>query len=138
MITRLIPKIGFGWAIRATGFMMFGLMVIGNVTVKSRIKPHARPFVLRDFVEPLTELPFVFTSLATFFFMLGTFLPFDFIPSHAEYEGMSPYLAGFLLSILNAVRYEFRSLPHCINDAPALTRPLQQYLRSNHSRLRRR
>jgi hypothetical protein len=53
----------------------------------------------------LTDIPFLCTSLTTFFFMFGTFLPFDFIPSQAEYESMSPYLAGYLLSILNAVKY---------------------------------
>lgn len=105
MVNQLILVVGFGWAIRATAFMMLGLMIIGNATVKSRITPQARPFNIQELIDPLTDMPFLCTSLATFFFMFGTFLPFDFIPSQAEYEGMSPYLAGYLLSILNAVRY---------------------------------
>ncbi|PQE15032.1 monocarboxylate permease protein [Rutstroemia sp. NJR-2017a BVV2] len=102
MVNQLIPIVRFGWAIRATAFMMLGLMIIGNATVTSRITPQPGPFNIQELTDPLTDMPFLCTSLATFFFMFGTFLPFDFIPSHAENEGMSPYLAGYLLSILNA------------------------------------
>ncbi|PQE13544.1 monocarboxylate permease protein [Rutstroemia sp. NJR-2017a WRK4] len=116
MVNQLIPIVGFGWAIRATAFMMLGLMIIGNTTVKSRITPQPRPFNIQEFIDPLTDMPFSCTSLATFFFMFGTFLPFDFIPSQAEHEGMSPYLAGYLLSILNAVSIFGRIIPGYAGD----------------------
>jgi hypothetical protein len=88
IVNQLIPSVGFGPAIRATAFMLLSLMIIGNATVKSRITPQARPFNIQELIDPLTEIPFLCTSLTTFFFMFGTFLPFDFIPSQAEYDGM--------------------------------------------------
>lgn len=89
---------------RTAAFMILGVMVVGSVTVKSRIRPTPSPIVMMEFVRPFQEPRFLLTALASFMFMLGAFLPFNFITLQAEHEGMSSHLADYLISILNAVR----------------------------------
>lgn len=106
MITRIIPALDFGWAIRICAFTSLFLLLITNLTVRSRLT-HKRKTPLchpRDFIRPLREMPFVLTSAATFFLYWGLFLPFAFIPTQAQRYGMSGYLASYLLAIFNAGR----------------------------------
>lgn len=102
MVQRLIPNIGFGWTMRALAFMILGLLIIANLTIKSRLPPVRRPFHFNDLVKPFTEKPFFLLSLASFFIYIGGFLPFNFIIVQGEASGMSTELASYLVPILNA------------------------------------
>jgi MFS family permease len=42
MVNRLIPMIGFGWTMRICAFLMLGLLVITNLTVRSRLRPQPK------------------------------------------------------------------------------------------------
>lgn len=62
MIRELTEKAGFPWAMRSVAFMMLGLMIIANLTVKSRIPPKgARRLHLSDFLTPLRDLKYMLT-----------------------------------------------------------------------------
>ena len=102
MVQRLIPKLGFGWTMRVLAFMLLGLLVIANLTIKSRLPPTRRPIRINDLVTPFREKPFSFLALASFFIYLGGFLPFNFIIVYAEAKGMSAELASYLVPIVNA------------------------------------
>jgi len=102
MVQKLIPKIGFGWTMRAVAFMFLGLLIIANLTVKSRLPPPRRPFQIKEFVKPFTEKPFLLLALAAFFTYIGGFLPFNFLILQGEASGMSENLASYLVPILNA------------------------------------
>jgi hypothetical protein len=101
MVSQLIPTIGFGWTMRATAFLLLGLLVIGNAFVKSRLPPPKRRFQLVDFLTPFRELPFALLTTASFFIYLGGFLPFTFIILSARANGMSDDLASYLVPIIN-------------------------------------
>jgi hypothetical protein len=101
MVSRLIPAIGFGWAMRATAFLILGLLVIGNIFVKSRLPPPKRGFQFIDFITPFKEVPFSLLTTSSFFIYLGGFLPFTFIILSARANGMSAGLAGYLVPIVN-------------------------------------
>jgi MFS family permease len=106
IVTRTIPALDFGWAMRICAFASLFLLVITNFTVRSRLE-HKRKTPLchpLDFFRPLREVPFILTSAGTFFLYWGLFLPFAFIPTQAQRYGMSTYLASYLLAILNAGR----------------------------------
>ena len=102
LVQRLIPRIGFPWAMRVAAFLILGCLVVANLTVKSRLPPNPKPFVLKDFVRPLRELPYTLIVTASFFFFFGIFIPFDYIILQAQAAGMSANLASYLLAILNA------------------------------------
>lgn len=110
MLDRLVKNVGFGWAIRASAFLILGMLIIGNLTVKSRVPPSPRPFEVRQYLKPLTETPYLLTTIASFLFYLGLFLPINYIQVQAIEYGMSTSLASYIIPILNAARYLFRDL----------------------------
>lgn len=104
MIYRLIPTVGFGWAMRICAFIFLGLLIIANFTVESRLKPSRKPFLVQEFLDPFKEPAFRLVALGSFFFFWGVFLPTNFIILEAQKYGMSTELASYLLAILNATR----------------------------------
>ncbi len=116
MVERLVEERGFGWSMRAAAFLILGLLIYANLTVKSRLPPQPKIWNITDFIKPLGELPFLLTVLASFAFFFGMFLPFNFIILSAEYNGMGPNLAGYLLAVLNAVSIFGRTLPGFVAD----------------------
>ncbi|KAL5334726.1 major facilitator superfamily domain-containing protein [Aspergillus crustosus] len=118
MVNRIIPILEFGWAMRICAFTSLFLLVITNLTIRSRLQHQKRTPLCRplDFIRPLREVPFVLTSTATFFLFWGLFLPFAFIPTQAQRYGMSNYLSSYLLAILNAASILGRILPPYLAD----------------------
>lgn len=102
MVDQIIAHSGFPWAMRGAAFLMAGLLIYANMTVKSRLPPTPKPWSLMEFVLPLGELPYFLVVFASFLFFFGMFLPFTFIILSAEHDGMSTRLAAYLIPILNA------------------------------------
>lgn len=104
MLARLIPKLGFPWAMRISAFLMLALLVVANLTVRANLPPHPRPLTLARFVQPWTEMPFVLLNAGLFLFTFGLYIPIDFIPAEAAAAGMRMGLVEYLVPILNAAR----------------------------------
>ncbi|KAF4968459.1 hypothetical protein FSARC_4153 [Fusarium sarcochroum] len=116
MVNHLVTRIGFGWAMRSLAFLLLGLLVIANLTLKSRLPPPHRKFHLKDFVKPFKELPFLLLTIAGFMLYLGSFLPFNFIIVQAKALGVSPSLAEYLVPIVNASSTFGRLIPAYLGD----------------------
>jgi MFS family permease len=104
MVDHLTGEVGFGWTMRICAFLILGLLIFANVTVKSRLHHTPKPVRLTDYVRPLRELPFVALCIGSFLFYLGIFLPFNFIILEAQRYGMSPGLAAYMVPVINAAR----------------------------------
>ena len=104
MIPNLFDPIGFGWTMRTVAFMFLFLLVIALLTVRSRLDHKPSSFQAMDFVQPLKETPLVLLALASFFFFMGVFLPYNFLVVEARDNGMDPRLANYLLTVLSATR----------------------------------
>lgn len=111
MVEGFVAERGLRWSIRAAAFLILGLLIYANLTVKSRLPPQPKPWNIMKFIKPLREVPFFLTVLASFAFFFGMFLPFNFIILSAESNGMSANLAGYLVAVLNAVSIFGRTLP---------------------------
>lgn len=111
MLDHLIPEVGYGWALRVSAFLILALLIIGNLTVKSRFPPSPKPLRLYQYFKPLTETPYLLTTIASFLFYLGLFLPINYIQVQSTEYGMSKNLASYMIPILNAARYILPSLP---------------------------
>lgn len=116
MVERLIGRIGFGWTMRALAFMILGLLVVANLTLKSRLTPQPKPLIFMEFIYPLREIPFLMVVFGSFLFFFGMFIPFTFIILSAEANKMSTGLAGYLIPILNATSIFGRVIPGFIGD----------------------
>jgi hypothetical protein len=104
MINHVYREANFGWALRATGFVFLGLLIIANIFVKSRLKPTPTKLDVVAHVRPLKEPPFALVTLGCFFFAMAVYLPGTFIILDAISKGVQISLASYLLSILNASR----------------------------------
>ncbi|TVY83906.1 Fujikurins efflux protein [Lachnellula suecica] len=116
MVQRLIIEVGFGWSIRITAFLILGLLIFGNIAVKSRLAPVRKPFKFKEYLVPFTEIPFLFLAIGTLFVYLGAFLPFNFIIIQAKEAGLSTNLANYLVPIINAASIFGRILPSHLGD----------------------
>ncbi|KIV98671.1 uncharacterized protein PV09_09552 [Verruconis gallopava] len=116
MVNRLVNHLGFGWTMRSLAFLLLGVVFVANLTVKSRLPPLKRPFLLKDFLESYKEPEFLLLTIGAWFAYTGGFLPFTFIVVQARAQGMSDSLAGYLVSILNAASTFGRVLPAWYGD----------------------
>jgi MFS family permease len=105
LVTHLIPRIGFGWAMRVVAFLLLFLLVIGNMTITTRLPPSKKKFSVKEFILPFREKAFVLLTASSWFIYFGGFLPFTFIVASARTEGMSAALASYLVAIVNGASY---------------------------------
>lgn len=116
MMDHLIKQIGFPWTMRAVAFLFLGLLIIANLTVRSRLPPRPKPFVLMEYFDSLREPAMALTVIACFLFFWAMFLPFNYVILQAQRQGMSPQLIPYLLPIMNALSIFGRILPGIAAD----------------------
>jgi MFS family permease len=104
IVNKLVVRVGFAWTMRICAFLILLLMVIANLTIKSRLRHQPKRFHVGQFIQPLKETPFVVVLISSFLFFLGVFLPFNYIVQMAIRNGMSASLANYLVSIISALR----------------------------------
>jgi uncharacterized membrane protein YbhN (UPF0104 family) len=105
MINKLTPQIGFAWTMRSLAFMLLGLLIFANLTVKSRLTHTPKPWKIWEFFVPLKDPKFALLAIGSFFFFWGLFIPINFISLYGKYHGMSNNFAAYQIAILNAGRY---------------------------------
>ena len=75
MMRRLILEVGFGWAMRSAAFLILGLMICANLTLRSRLPPRGpTPWSVNELTRPFKELPYTLCCLGSFLFFFG-YLP---------------------------------------------------------------
>ena len=104
MVEHLVTNVGFGWAMRIAAFLILGLLIIANLTIKSRLPPQPKPFQLMEFITPFTEPAFLLVAFGSFLMYLGAFLPFTYVIIQAKEEGMPASLAQYLVPVVNSAR----------------------------------
>lgn len=92
------------------------MLVLANLTVKSRIKPVSRPVKFGDYFGPFRETPFVLLTIAASCGFFAMFIPINYVILQAQTDGVDPSLAGYLLAILNAGSLPGRILPGYLGD----------------------
>jgi len=116
LVQQVIPRVGFPWTMRVSAFVILALLIISNLTVRSRLSPTKKKVAFVDFVRPFRELPFFLVTLASFLVFIGLYVPFDFLILQAQAAGVDPFLASFLIPVLNAVSILGRTLPAYLGD----------------------
>ncbi|KAI1186431.1 major facilitator superfamily domain-containing protein [Nemania serpens] len=116
LVQQLLPKVGFGWTMRITGFFILGLLVFGNLAIKSRLPPVKKPWSLKEYFVPFTELPFLLLAIGAFFVYVGAFLPFNFIIVEAKTLGLPLRVTDYLVPIVNAASIFGRIFPAHLGD----------------------
>lgn len=106
MVSRLIKVVGYAWSMRISAFLILFLLVIVNLTVKTRLPPSPKTHRMskKTLLQPLKEIPMILVVLGFFFLTFGVFVPINYLVVQATKVGMSSNLAQYLAPILNAAR----------------------------------
>lgn len=102
MVSHLIEKVGFGWAMRICGFLILVLLVIANMTVKPFMPPSRHPVTTAQLRKPFGEVDFLLIVGGFFCFSWGFFPPVNYLELEAISLGMPANLAQYLIPVLNA------------------------------------
>ena len=110
MLQALLPSIGFRYTILIMAIMVFFLLLLANILIRSRLPPRHGGSVLPDF-RIFKDIVFTLTTLGVFFTEWGLFVPLSYISSYALHNGFSPMFSYQLLAIVNAGSFFGRWLP---------------------------
>jgi predicted MFS family arabinose efflux permease len=111
----LQPRIGFGWTTRVIAFIMLATLMIPITVMRAKVFPSTR----RPLVDSkiLRELPYDLFSMASFFGMMGMYIPFYYISTFCVQKGLVDKDVGFyLLAIINASSVFGRIVPNFFAD----------------------
>jgi predicted MFS family arabinose efflux permease len=115
ILNRLIPQIGYAWAVRVIGFICLATLVVPNLIMKVRVLPPAKRKLIdmTAFRHP-AYLVFVLGSFLSF---QGLFIPFFYMQFYAiDKHITNDNLAFYLLSILNSASVFGRIVPNLFAD----------------------
>ncbi|RYP03459.1 hypothetical protein DL764_005140 [Monosporascus ibericus] len=117
MARQLLPTVGFGWAVRAIGFVQLATLLFANVFMKSRLPPRRTG----NLVEwgAFRELEYTFYAVGMFFNFLGLYFAFYYISafSRTMITLQLSYTDSLnLLLVLNGVGAAGRLLPNFLAD----------------------
>ncbi|KAF4973120.1 hypothetical protein FZEAL_9408 [Fusarium zealandicum] len=110
MLTRLIEKIGYGWATRVLALICLCCSLIGILLLKSRLPP-AKDATAHPNFRIFRSLPFLFTTIGVFMLEFSLFIPLGYISTYALHEGFGENFSYNLIPILNAASVLGRVLP---------------------------
>ncbi|KAB8270469.1 major facilitator superfamily domain-containing protein [Aspergillus minisclerotigenes] len=102
MISKLIRILGFPWTMRICAFMILFLLIVANLTVRSRLPPNPRKLSKESLMRPFHESKTMLLIAGFFTLTFGIFVPMNYLVTAAMAEGMGRNLAEYLVAILNA------------------------------------
>lgn len=110
-LNKLIPLVGFGWAVRICAFIMLVTQMFAIVYCKPRLLP--RPLRGAAFFDPsaFKELAYNLVTAGLFCGFWGLYTPFFYLESFALYHGIGSNVAFYTLPIVNASSTFGRILP---------------------------
>ncbi|KAM0429451.1 hypothetical protein ACHAQK_011074 [Fusarium lateritium] len=98
MITRMIERNGYPWALRTSAFLILGLQVIACLT-----KPIPKKLPAGRLAAPFTEPAFALLLVGIFILTYGMYIPIDYLSLSGLQEAhMSVNMSQYLVAIMNA------------------------------------
>lgn len=116
MLSRLIKQVGYGWAMRSCAFMIFGLLGVANLTLRTRVSVVSGRRVDggsirskigggRKMWRPFREVPFLLLLGGLFLVPFGLYVPINYLPVASIGAGMTKDMSQNLVAIYNGARY---------------------------------
>ncbi|EAU86708.2 hypothetical protein CC1G_06469 [Coprinopsis cinerea okayama7 len=111
-------KSGFGWGVRAVGFLDVGLLLIANFLMKPRLQPRkgtnqSPPATFRDIAN---DAPFWVFVAGTFLVFWGVFVPFFYLQLYAAVYGVDPQFLKYAITVMNGASILGRTIPNLVAD----------------------
>ncbi|KAL8387296.1 hypothetical protein RB595_010014 [Gaeumannomyces hyphopodioides] len=110
LLSSLLERAGFAWAVRAMGLVCTALAVGANFLIRSRLPPE-RGASARPDPRILRDPAFGLTTLGIFLMEFGLFIPLGFLPLYARAQGFDAAFSFRIMTVLNAASVVGRALP---------------------------
>ncbi|KAI0893157.1 MFS general substrate transporter [Annulohypoxylon nitens] len=118
MARQLLPSVGFGWAVRAIGFVQLGTLCFAILFMKSRLPPRRAGSLVEW--PAFKELEYTFYAAGMFFNFWGVYFAFYYLAAFSRSASISPSLSYTdslnLLLVLNGIGILGRLLPNHLAD----------------------
>lgn len=102
MTSRLIRSVGFPWAMRCCAFLLLGLLVVANLTVRARFPPQPKATSAAQLRKPFTEPDFLLLTGSFLLLTFGIYVPLTYLPAQAQASGViDAELIDYIIPIFN-------------------------------------
>lgn len=113
-LQRLIPRIGFGWAVRVMAFIALGCLTFSCIIAKTYLP--LRKTTTREVLRAIDfggfkDLRYTLATLSAFVTFYAIFIPYFYIKQYGQLRGMSIELSNYLLPLINALGVPSRIAP---------------------------
>ncbi|KIK57027.1 hypothetical protein GYMLUDRAFT_46646 [Collybiopsis luxurians FD-317 M1] len=109
------PSVGFEWGVRASAFLVLGLLVIGNLLMSDN-QPDLSNRPKPDMKYMMTDVPYWLSILACILINMGLFFPYFYVQLFGIVHGVDENVAFYFLAILSAASLPGRLLPNIAAD----------------------
>ncbi|KAM7190211.1 MFS general substrate transporter [Naviculisporaceae sp. PSN 640] len=137
MLSKLMDTLGYGWAMRISAFMILGLLVVANLTLKTRVPPASKAGKKIQRVlsgpagaggsirsaqgrkrmwKPFKEVPFVLLLAGLFLIPFGLYIPVNYLPVASLGAGMTKDMSQNVVAIYNGASLVGRFSSGFISD----------------------
>ncbi|OSC98189.1 MFS general substrate transporter [Trametes coccinea BRFM310] len=116
MYRQLFASIGFGWAVRISGFLCLALCAVTCITVTSRIPPGQRTSKMIPDAVVVRDAPFILLVGGCLLVNFGLFIPFVYLADYSIYRGISSGTSFYIISAMNAGSIFGRIAPPFLAD----------------------
>ncbi|KAJ8518626.1 hypothetical protein ONZ45_g4304 [Pleurotus djamor] len=118
LLNNVFSKSGFGWGVRAVGFLDLGLLIFANLLMKTRLpsrkaRPPQKPV---EFKKIIFDLPYMVFVAGSFLVFWGLFFPFFYLQFFATQHHVTPVLVKYSITIMNASSVFGRTIPNFLGD----------------------
>lgn len=113
---QMIPTVGYGWTMRALGFVTLACLTICNILARPRLPPRRTGPILE--LAAFTEIPYTLFAIGMFLIFWGVYFAFY-------------YLSSFGVAIINIPQKESINLFLILNGVGIIGRTMPAYV-ANH------
>lgn len=115
VVMKLLPRVGYGWTMRALAFISLVMLIPCMVFLKQRVPPRKTGPIVEW--AAFTEIPYALFALGMFLNFWGLYIGFFYIGSFAKsIIGVSEATSIDLLMVMNGVGLVGRLIPNYLAD----------------------
>ncbi|KAI0629937.1 MFS general substrate transporter [Trametes polyzona] len=116
MFDHLFDRVGFGWAVRISGFISLAACCVAVATVTS-LRPPAQQKPPALSLTLFRDVPFMLVVAGSLLICLGLFIPFFYIADYARDNHIPAHTVFYIISAMNGGGIFGRLAPPLLSDA---------------------
>ena len=116
MLEALIPKVGYGWAIRTVGFLLLLMAIPANLFLAARLPPSKEPLSVIPDLTAFKNVSFTLCTFGVFLMEWGLFIAIAYLSPYVASHGQDVFFGFTINALLNAGSFFGRWAPGLLAD----------------------